>query len=52
MAAAKALGKIGPQAKNAVPALMELLKDKESNVQKAAAEALRKIQEEKSREIP
>ena len=35
-----ALGKIGPEAKDAVPALTELLNDKNENVRSAAAIAL------------
>ena len=41
---AQALGAIGPEAKAAVPALREGLKDKDERVRTAAAEALKKIQ--------
>jgi HEAT repeat protein len=41
---AQALGAIGPDAKAAVPALREGLKDKDEKVRTAAAEALKKIQ--------
>ena len=41
---AQTLGEIGPDAKAAIPALREGLKDKDENVRKAAAEALGKIQ--------
>ena len=41
--AAFALGKIGPAAKEAVPALIAALKDKVSNVRSFAARALSKI---------
>jgi HEAT repeat protein len=41
--AAEALGRIGPPAKAAVPALRDLLKDKNPDVRKAAGEALKKI---------
>jgi HEAT repeat protein len=37
------LGEIGPGAKNVVPKLKELLKDKEANVRQSAAQALDKI---------
>ena len=40
---AEALGRIGPEAKEAVPALERLLKDSDGDVRKAAAEALEKI---------
>ena len=42
--AAEALGEIGAPAKDAVPALNLLLKDKNKDVRKYAAEALSKIQ--------
>ena len=42
--AAESLGRIGPAARSAVPALKEFLKDKDGDVRKAAAEALKKIQ--------
>ena len=42
--AAGALGKIGPLAKEAVPALKKALEDDDAGVREAAAEALRKIQ--------
>lgn len=41
--AAQALGQIGPEAKTAVPALAELLKDAESYVRSTAAGALGQI---------
>ena len=41
---AQALGKIGPDAKAALPALREGLQDKEERVRTAAAEALKKIE--------
>ncbi len=41
--AAKALGNIGPDAKEAVPALIKALENDESDVRKAAAEALGNI---------
>jgi len=40
---AKALGWIGPEARDAVPALEKLLKDSDEDVRQAAAEALKKI---------
>jgi HEAT repeat protein len=46
-AAARALGKLGPAAKTAVPALTKLLSDKNEDIRKAASAALKKIQEEK-----
>ena len=49
-AAAKALGKIGPEAKTAIPALTELLKDKE--VRLDVAEALGKIGPEAKTAVP
>jgi HEAT repeat protein len=42
--AAKALGNIGPKAKEAVPALIEALKDENLDVRYYAQEALNKIQ--------
>jgi len=45
--AAEQLGKMGAAAKAAIPALKEALKDKDEGVRKAAAEALKKIQQEK-----
>ena len=44
--AAAALGHLGPQAKNAVPALEEALKDEEAEVRAQAAQALAAIGEE------
>ena len=41
--AAQTLQMMGPDAKTAIPALTELLNDKDENVRKAAAEALEKI---------
>ena len=41
--AAETLGKIGPEAKDAIPSLVELLKDPEEVVRKAAARALGQI---------
>ena len=46
--AVEALGRIGPDAKMAVPALNELLKDANESVRKAAAEALEKIKDERT----
>lgn len=43
--AAKALGDIRPRAKDAVPALRELLKDSDDDVREAAKQALRQIEE-------
>ncbi len=43
--AAQALGRIGPEAKAAAPALKEALKDENELVRKATGEALRKITE-------
>jgi HEAT repeat protein len=40
---ASSLGEIGAQAKAAVPALTEALKDDDANVRQAAAGALKKI---------
>jgi HEAT repeat protein/beta-lactamase regulating signal transducer with metallopeptidase domain len=45
---AEALGKIGPDAKAAVPALTGLLKDRQKRVQRAAKEALKSIQGDKA----
>mgnify|MGYP002789479524 CR=1 FL=1 len=42
--AAEALGEIGPDAKEAVTALTPLAKDRNKDVRKAAADALRKLQ--------
>ncbi len=42
-AAAVALGKIGSEAKDAIPALREALKDDSAHVRRAAADALREI---------
>ena len=41
---ARALERIAPAAKDALPALREALKDKEAYVRQAAAEAIEKIQ--------
>jgi HEAT repeat protein len=41
--AAQLLGKLGPEAREAVPALRQLLEDESSDVQRAAGEALLKI---------
>jgi HEAT repeat protein len=41
---ASTLGQIGPEARAAIPALTEALKDKDANVRKAAAEALERVQ--------
>jgi HEAT repeat protein len=41
--AARALGRIGPEAKSAVPALNAALKDREPLVAREAAEALKRI---------
>jgi HEAT repeat protein len=43
--AIEVLGRVGPEAKAAIPALTELLKDKDEGVRKAASEALDKIKE-------
>ena len=40
----RTLGEIGPDAKAALPALHEALQDKDENVRKAAAAALKQIQ--------
>ncbi len=40
----KALGEIGPAAKDAIPSLRELLKDEDKDVRQAAAEALKQIE--------
>ena len=42
--AAKALGEIGPEAKAAIPALREALKDDYKAVRKAAEDALKEIE--------
>ena len=42
-------GEIGPEAKTAIPALTELLEDKDEQVRKAAAESLRRIKLESRR---
>lgn len=42
--AAESLGKIGPDAKAAVPALRKALRDADEFVRSAAAEALAKVQ--------
>ena len=44
MSAVEALGGIGPDAKEAVPALKALLADKDEDVRAAAEEALSKIE--------
>ena len=49
VAAAKALAKIGPDAKAAIPALTELLKDEERWVSAAAEYALEKISSKKKK---
>jgi HEAT repeat protein len=51
--AARALGRMGPEAAVAVPALREALQDPDPKVRKAAAEALRAIepQEQRSEEL-
>ena len=41
--AVKALGKIGPAAKEAIPEILQSLRDKDSDLRKAAVEALGKI---------
>jgi HEAT repeat protein len=41
--AAEALGRVGPEARPAVPLLVQALKDEDSDVQDAAAEALKRI---------
>jgi hypothetical protein len=46
-AAARALGKLGPGAKSAIPALSELLNDKNEDVRKVASAALEKIKRQK-----
>ena len=43
MRAAEALGNIGPEAKAAVPALLEALKSKELPLHAAVVDALKKI---------
>ena len=50
--AAQTLSKIGPDAKAAVPALTEVLKDKDKDVRDAAAEALGKIGPEAKAAVP
>jgi hypothetical protein len=47
VAAAEALGKIGPEAKATIPVLKERLNDENERVRKAAAEALDKIKKQK-----
>jgi HEAT repeat protein len=49
---AEALGKIGPEAKTAIPVLMALLKDKDRDVRCAAADALGRIGPEAKTGIP
>ena len=49
VAAAKALAKLGPDAKAAIPALTELLKDEERWVSAAAEYALEKINSKKKK---
>ena len=51
-AAAVALGGIGPEAKTAVPALTDLLNDKERAVRHAAASALGNVGPEAKTAIP
>lgn len=46
MAAARALGEVGPPARSAVPRLRALLKDNNSDVREAVEEALQRIGEE------
>ena len=41
------LGKIGPEAEDAIPTVTEALKDEDYSVRKAAQEALKKIKAEK-----
>src|SRR5262249_7292742 len=41
--AAKALGQFGPEAQDAVPALLERLRDSEPSVRKAAGQSLKRI---------
>jgi HEAT repeat protein len=43
--ATKILGELGPAAKSALPALRKLLSSKDESLQKAAREAIRKIEE-------
>ena len=42
---AAALGEIGPDAKDAIPALTAALKEKDEPVRTAAAEAIKKIEQ-------
>jgi len=51
-AAAYALGKMGPEAKMAIPALTELLRDKDTEVRQAAAYALGAMGPEANTAIP
>jgi HEAT repeat protein len=48
MHAAESLGRIGPDAKEAVPSLLLLLKDDAEEVRNVAAAALRKIKADES----
>ena len=43
----ESLGKLGPEAKSAIPALSELLNDTNEDIRKAASKALEKIKREK-----
>jgi len=45
VAAATALGKIGPEARAALPALTAALKEKDASLRSAAAEAIKKIEQ-------
>jgi HEAT repeat protein len=45
--AAEAMGQIGPDARSAVPALTEALKDEDEKVRQAAQAALKKVNAEK-----
>jgi HEAT repeat protein len=45
-AAAAALGEIGPGAKDAIPALTAVLKEKDETVRTATADAIKKIEQE------
>ena len=47
--AAKALGKLGEHAKDAVPALIKSLKDSDSGVRRSAAQALENLGENEGR---